>query len=57
VEELQKQLDESLNVKGSGEEDKKGEKKAKEEPAEVEGEGKYWATHLEYNIDDLLADL
>ena len=24
---------------------------------EIPGDGKFWATHLEYNIDDLIADL
>jgi hypothetical protein len=23
----------------------------------MESEGQYWATHLEYNIDDLMTDL
>lgn len=68
VEQLQKQLEENLSVKSTpADEEKAGEanmeKTGEKEVAtaevvqEIGGQGKFWATHLEYNIDDLIADL
>ena len=67
VEELQRQLEENMNIK-SNEEEKESSKSSPEkieveegqenDSESVESEGRYWATHIEYKeIDDLMADL
>lgn len=54
VEELQRQLEENINMKSGEEEKTPG---AAVDDKNIESEGVYWSNHMEFNIDDLMADL